>query len=62
MLSPNIAFVGEKPWKPLVEVQTAFGSFQLPKDQEKPFYHEQVTYLVNQFPHLYKRVISKGVK
>jgi hypothetical protein len=58
----NVAFVGEAPWKPLVEVQTAYGSVKLPQDQSKPFYHPEAALLIRTFPHLYKPVKAKGEK
>jgi hypothetical protein len=58
----NIAFVGKKPWKPLTEVNNASGSFAIAADQSKPFYHEQATYLIQTYPHLYKPMTGKDGK
>jgi hypothetical protein len=60
VLSPNIAFVGEKPWKPLESVTAQGVTFDLPKDQSKPFHHEQASYIIRHFGHLYKPVTEKG--
>lgn len=59
---PNVAFIGEDPWKPLVKVTSSHKTFRLPEDQSKPFYHENAKYLIQNFPHLYKPVKAKGDK
>ena len=58
----NVAYIGEKPWKPLVEVNTPKETIKLPEDQSKPFYHERARYLIQNFGHLYKPVKAKGDK
>lgn len=58
--APNIAFVGEKPWKPLTGVNAQGVSFEMPKDQSKPFYHPEAGYILRHFGHLYKPVTEKG--
>lgn len=61
--APNIAYVGKAPWKPLKAVHSAHREvIRLPEDQSTPFYHEKAAYIINQFPLLYKRVVSKGAK
>jgi hypothetical protein len=56
---PNIAFVGDKPAKPLIYINAPGQSFKLPDDQTKPFYHEEAGFLCRTFPHLYKPVLAK---
>lgn len=60
VLSPNIAYVGEKPWKPLTGVNAQGVSFDMPTDQSKPFYHPEAGYILRHFGHLYKPVTEKG--
>ena len=58
--SPNIAFVGEG--KPLTAITAQGKAIELPKDQSKPFYHEQAGYIIRHFPAMYKPVVTKGDK
>lgn len=61
--APNIAYVGKEGWKPLKDIHTAERSVvRLPEDQSEPFYHEKASFIINTFPHLYKRVKGKGDK
>lgn len=61
--APNITFIGKAPWKPLETIHKADKKVvRLPEDQSGPFYHENASYIIAQFPHLYKRFKEKGVK
>lgn len=55
----NIAFVGSKP---LTEIRAQGKFIELPKDQSKPFYHEDAGFIIRHFPALYKPVVPKGDK
>lgn len=55
----NIALVGEKP---LTEIHSQGVHIVMPKDQSKPFYLKEASFVIRSFPHLYKPVVPKGDK
>lgn len=59
VLKPNICLVGDKG---LTTVNSQGVAIELPKDQSKPFYHENAGFIIRHYPHLYKPVIEKGDK
>ena len=58
---PNIAFVGRNKngFQPLTLINNGDDTIIMPKDQSKPFYHEEAKTICRLFPLFYKPVKAK---